>query len=62
MIVRAYLLVELKGIFTGYPSLLITILLLALVISMSSIGWKNFTKAVSEASPFTGASNQTVLA
>jgi hypothetical protein len=60
--VKAYLLVELKGIFTGYPSLLTTTLLFVLVSSMSSIGWKNFTKAVSEASPFTGASNHTVLA
>jgi hypothetical protein len=54
--------VELKGIFTGLPSLFITTLLFALVSSMSSIGWKNFTKAVSEASPFTAASNHTVLA
>lgn len=38
MTVRANLFVELKGILTGYPSLLIRTLLLFLVIPISSMG------------------------
>lgn len=55
---REYLLVELNGILAYEPSGNSTRPLLDLVTSMSSIGWKNLMRELSEASPIVGVSSQ----
>lgn len=56
------LFVELNGIFPYEPSGNSTSVLLFLVKSMSSMGWKNLMSAVSDASPIVGVSSQLTVA
>lgn len=56
------LFVELNGIFPYEPSGNSTSVLLFLVKSISSMGWKNLMSAVSDASPIVGVSSQLTVA
>lgn len=61
MMHREYLFVELNGIFAGDPSGSSTNDFLSLVTWISSIGWKNFIRAVSLASPMVGEVSQSIF-